>query len=193
MTTTFDPGGLRDPAGDTPPLPPAYPDASLLPARGSGSLARFPVLAAFLALVPGLGHLYVGAYRGAAMIVIGIIAICLVVPLPISVFLSLFVWFLGIFDAYRQAQLQNLRGHGGMVPAAPDDQGSLAFGVFLTVVGGLLLLRNLDLIELDWLRDWWPVIPLLVGVYLIGSAVLQRRQRRSSAVGAEDLGDGSGS
>jgi 4-hydroxybenzoate polyprenyltransferase len=189
MTSTLDAGGPRDPAVDLPPLPPAFQATGSPPAPGPGETVRFPLLAAFLAAVPGLGHLYVGAYQKATMIVIGIIAICIVVPLPINVFLALFVWFFGIFDAYRQAQLQNLRGRGAALPTASDDQGGLAFGVFLTVVGALLLLRNFGLIELEWLRDWWPVIPLLVGLYLIGSAVLQRRQRSAAAVTAEDLGD----
>ena len=172
-----------------PPLPP-LPDAigrqeGTVPQ--SAGLTRFPALAAFLALVPGLGHLYVGAYARAAMIVIGIIAIIVIIPLPINVFLALFVWFFGIFDAYRQAQLVNLGVQEPVRAPVSGGQGTLAFGVFLTVVGALLLINNFYPLEMDWLRDWWPAIPVLVGVYLIGSALYERSRRTQGE--PEDLDD----
>lgn len=183
MTDNLDPRGVPD----APPLPPPSLDAMPPAPPAAHGLTRFPALAAFLSLVPGLGHLYVGAYQRAAMLLIGIIVVCIVTPLPISVFLALFLWFFGMFDAYRQAQLGNLRLRGECEPSEDASQANLAFGVFLTVVGGLLLLKKLELIDLDWLRDWWPLIPVLAGVYLIVSALLERQRRRPGAVD-----DGSG-
>jgi hypothetical protein len=60
------------------------------------------------------------------------------------------------------------------------------FGVFLFVVGGLLLVKNLDLFDLDWLVDWWPVLVLIVGIYLIIGAI--REKGKSRDIG-EDAGD----
>lgn len=179
MTTPFDSDKDNRNPVDMPPLPPvpepvAGGDGT---AQLSAGLTRFPALAALLALVPGLGHLYVGCYTRAAMIVIGIIAIIVIIPLPINVFLALFTWFFGIFDAYRQAQLVNLGVQEPLQKSGDGGQGSLAFGVFLTVVGVLLLINNFFPLEMDWLRDWWPAIPVLVGIYLIGSALYERSRR----------------
>lgn len=192
MTTPTDSDREMSHAVDAPPLPP--PPRAPQPAAGEGiaplrptGLTRFPALAAFLALVPGLGHLYVGAYSRAAMIVIGIIAIIVIIPLPINVFLALFTWFFGIFDAYRQAQLVNLGEQEQVQSSAGGGQSTLAFGVFLTVVGALLLVNNFFPLELDWLRDWWPAIPVLVGVYLVGSALYERSRRAARSPG--DLDD----
>jgi len=192
MTTPNDSDREMTQVADAPPLPPTPPLPQ--PPDGEGDtpqravgLNRFPALAAFLALVPGLGHLYVGAYTRAAMIVIGIIAIVVIIPLPVNVFLALFTWFFGIFDAYRQAQLVNL-GAQELAPTSPGSgQSTLAFGVFLTVVGALLLVNNFFPLEMDWLRDWWPAIPVLAGVYLIGSALYERSRRADRDPG--DLDD----
>lgn len=189
MTTPLDPDRETSRAVDVPPLPP-LPEPSAregYAVQGPANLTRFPALAAFLAVVPGLGHLYVGAYTRAAMIVIGIIAVIVIIPLPVNVFLALFAWFFGIFDAYRQAQLVNL-GAQEPAPTSPGSgQSTLAFGVFLTVVGALLLVNNFFPLEMDWLRDWWPAIPVLVGVYLIGSALYERSRRADGGPG--DLDD----
>jgi len=37
-------------------------------------------------------------------------------------------------------------------------------GVILVIVGALLLANNFDLLPLHWLRQWWPLILIAVGV-----------------------------
>jgi len=37
-------------------------------------------------------------------------------------------------------------------------------GIILVVVGALLLANNFDLLPLHWLRQWWPLILIAVGV-----------------------------
>ncbi len=189
MTTPLDSDRDNRNPVDMPPLPPVPEPVAggERTAQLPAGLIRFPALAALLALVPGLGHLYVGCYTRAAMIVIGIIAIIVIIPLPINVFLALFTWFFGIFDAYRQAQLVNLGAQEPTMAPVGGGQGTLAFGVFLTVIGVLLLVNNFFPLEMDWLRDWWPAIPVLVGIYLIGSALYERSQRAARETG--DLGD----
>ncbi len=184
MTTPLETDGLPEAvAADVPPLPPPgaappLPPPGAVPRPPVPALTRFPALAAFLSVVPGLGHLYAGAYQRAAMVVIGLVAVLVVVPLPVNVFFALFLWFFGIFDSYRQAQVSNLEVLGGTVPTAAGDRANLSFGVFLTVVGLILLLKNLLPVDLDWLRDWWPVVPVLIGLYLVASAVVERARRR---------------
>ena len=65
-------------------------------------------------------------------------------------------------------------------------EGRLMFGVFLFVVGGLLLVKNLDLFDLDWLVDWWPVLVLIVGIYLIIGAIREKGKSRDTS---DDIGE----
>ncbi len=37
-------------------------------------------------------------------------------------------------------------------------------GIILVIVGALLLANNFDLLPLHWLRQWWPLILIAVGV-----------------------------
>ena len=51
-------------------------------------------------------------------------------------------------------------------------------GIILVVVGALLLANNFDLLPLHWLRQWWPLILIAVGVM---SLVRPDRARRRSS------------
>jgi uncharacterized membrane protein YfcA len=37
-------------------------------------------------------------------------------------------------------------------------------GIILVIVGALLLANNFDLLPLHWLRQWWPLILIAVGL-----------------------------
>jgi hypothetical protein len=60
-------------------------------------------------------------------------------------------------------------------------------GIILVVVGALLLANNFDLLPLGWLRQWWPVILIAVG--LMSLLRPDRARRRSSD---DERGDRSG-
>ena len=52
-------------------------------------------------------------------------------------------------------------------------------GIILIVIGCLFLANNFGLIEWGWLRQWWPLILIAVGIW----SILDRRpddRRRSS-------------
>ena len=51
-------------------------------------------------------------------------------------------------------------------------------GIILVIVGALLLANNFDLLPLHWLRQWWPLILIAVGVM---SLVRPDRARRRSS------------
>jgi hypothetical protein len=165
-----------------PPPPPASPPPQLPRARQEQ--AKNPALAAFLAVFPGMGHLYVESYSRAIMFFVAVIVSFLMIPVfwPF-VFIGLFIWFFGMFDAYREAQVCNLGDQYRSQPSSGGAKGSMAFGVFLTVVGGILLVHNLDLFDLDWLIDWWPVMIVAAGLYFILAAVFERVSRRDSGTG----------
>jgi TM2 domain-containing membrane protein YozV len=139
---------------------------------------KSPVAAALLSLVPfGLGHLYLGQYSRALAFFVGFWAPIILLEFPLLLF-GIFIYFFAIFDAFRQAQLINLaEKEGHDLPAGPF-KGGLAAGVFLIVLGGVLLCRNwIDFYYVrEFLHDWWPAILVLIGAYFIYGAVKENRQ-----------------
>jgi len=57
-------------------------------------------------------------------------------------------------------------------------------GIILVIVGALLLANNFDLLPLHWLRQWWPLILIAVGLMSLVRPDRARR-RRSDDDGAE--------
>jgi hypothetical protein len=162
-----------------PPPPPAAPAATFAPRPYGDPLAKSPGLALFLSiLVPGLGHIYVGSYERALMILGGIaVSIWAMVqsdgelwPLAFAI---AFAYFFSIFDAYREAQIVNLAGQELPKPQR-QGEGRLMFGIFLTVVAALVLADNLGLFDIRWFYQWWPVLILLIGLYFIGSWIWEK-------------------
>ncbi|HZI94428.1 MAG TPA: hypothetical protein VFE84_09305 [Patescibacteria group bacterium] len=141
---------------------------------------KSPTLAGFLSLMPGLGQVYVGYYqRGFVhiMVVASVIALLANDALPaliplLGLFLAFF-WLYNVIDAARRASLYNMALRGADPMAMPEDfelpgtRGSVAGGVTLMLVGFLLLLHTRFDVSLDWLRDWWPVAPLMFGAWLV--------------------------
>ncbi len=183
---------LPPPPGEEPPAPEPIERAPVPDYDPGPDLPKSPPLAAILSIfLPGLGHLYVWAYERAFMIW-ATIAVCILMIIngywPFS-FLIAFVYFFGIFDSYREAQFFNLRAMDRETPAPrSDNQGRLMFGVFLAVVAGIVLADKLDLFDMDWILDWWPVPVLLLGIYLIVAAIRDRK-KPSSGGGSYDDSD----
>ena len=50
-------------------------------------------------------------------------------------------------------------------------------GIILVIVGALLLANNFDLLPLRWLRQWWPLILIAVGVMSLVRPDRARRRR----------------
>jgi hypothetical protein len=176
---------LPPPPGEMPPAP-APAERAPLPDYDPGpSPPKSPPAAAILSiLLPGLGHLYLWAYERAFMIW-ATIGVCILLIIqgfwPFS-FLIAFVYFFSIFDSYREAQFFNLRveNEEPKMPKA-DNHGRLMFGVFLAVVAAVVLADKLDLFDMDWIYDWWPVPVFLVGVYFIVAAIVDKMKARNKA------------
>jgi hypothetical protein len=137
--------------------------------------------------MPGLGQVYVGyAARGFLHIVVAGALIAFLsseaVPalIPLAGLFLAFFWLYNIVDAGRRAAWYNQLLAGGEVMDLPKDlagpalRGSIAGGVLLIVLGFVLLLYTLFDIPLDWLREWWPVAPILFGVWLLVRALRER-------------------
>lgn len=150
--------------------------------------AKSSVLAGFLSVMPGLGQVYVGYYvRGFVNAIVVAFVITLLasggpeealIPL-LAIFLAFF-WCYNIIDAIRRASLYNHYLAGGTGIELPQDfkmpkfGGSIVGGIALIVFGFILLLHTRWGMTLDWVEDWWPVAPILLGAYLLGKAVQEK-------------------
>jgi len=131
-----------------------------------------PALAAVLGCIPGLGAVYNDQYTKAAihvMIFAGLIAILDRARGGAAPFFGLmmaaFVIYMPI-DAYRTAKAK-MQGS-----PLPDVFGGAAekhhLGpIFLIVFGGLILLSNLRLIDISTIADFWPVLLIAMGIWLL--------------------------
>jgi hypothetical protein len=97
-----------------------------------------------------------------------------------------FFWLYNIIDAARLASLYNRALAGGREPALPEGfalpgmGGSILGGSILVAAGFVVLLHTRWGVRLDWVGEWWPVFPMLFGVYLVVRAVNDRKGRASN-------------
>ena len=188
-----------------PPAAPAAPAAQPPPAasyavpaaavgRVRGLQHKSPFIACALSLMPGVGQIYVGYYKlGFIHNVVFASTIMLLstgVPDPMYPLLGIFLAFFFIYnivDAGRRAIYYNLALDGvegielpSMNLSVPSFGGSLAGGLAMIGLGVILLANTLGGFSLDWIEEWWPVAPILLGVYLVWKAIQER-----SATGPE--------
>jgi len=179
------PAGSSDPADASPytsKTPPPVPHSDVSPG-----------VAFVLGLIPGVGAIYNGQYaKGLVHVFIVGMLFTLVSSNDIGGFEPLFgvliPAFFGYmaFEAYHTAKLRRLGqpvdefsslvpGHGGSrFPAAP---------ILLIALGVVFLLNNLELVELRRLLRYWPVMLIVLGVYMLylrmsGSASEVDHERR---------------
>lgn len=155
------------------PAPPPVPPPSL-PRRSPG-------LALVLSFFPGLGHLYLGMYqRGIAVFLAFAASIWLADHADLGILVP-FVWFFAVIDAYRQAQFQVLGGVADE-PAAPTKtrKSNLGFGVFLLVLGVILLYNQFYPLDFTFLVDWWPLALIAFGAYILGKHFLEQKKIRDA-------------
>ena len=63
-------------------------------------------------------------------------------------------------------------------------------GIILVIVGALLLANNFDLLPFGWLRQWWPVILIAIGVMsLVRPDRGSRRSREGDGTDRRPDGD----
>lgn len=151
---------------------------------------KSPVLATFLSAMPGLGQIYIGYYQR-GFIHILVVAGCIMMlnmdaMYGFEPFLGTFIaffWLYNMIDAGRRAALYNQAIKGVDKIELPEEFGTPSmrgsiFGGIILVVGSVIVMSNtLFDISLDWVADWWPVAPLVFGVYLITKAVMDRAKQ----------------
>lgn len=139
-------------------------------------------VAGLLALMPGLGHVYVGYYKQAFQ---NVMVVCFTILLlssnamhdlepPVGLFLAFF-WMYNVVDAVRRASLYNQALVGLRAMDMPEDitlpnplkMGSLGGGIALVAVGAVLFTNTMFGWSLRWIGDWWPMGLVAVGLWLI--------------------------
>ncbi|MFB3909517.1 MAG: LiaI-LiaF-like domain-containing protein [Candidatus Eisenbacteria bacterium] len=150
---------------------------------------KVPFVAGLLsAILPGLGQVYVGYYRRGFfhVLVVGSTITLLssnvkgIEPL-LGIFVAFF-WIYNIIDAVRLANLYN----DALMGIGPEDlrhelvlmgrHGSVGGGIVLLVVGFLVLLNRVAGLSFEWLKDWWPIIPIGFGAWLLWQGLRDRRR-----------------
>jgi hypothetical protein len=185
--------------------PPAPPEANTTHQQSfyqKDPRQKSPFRAAFLSLMPGLGQVYLGYYQQ-GFINIAVVA-CLISALasdtlgdltPLAGFFLVFFWMYNLVDASRRATFYNNALSGIDSLSLPDDslfqqsKGSLLGGVALVFFGGLFFLHNMFDLSLAWMEDWWPILLVLIGAYLIYGAVgdkLTKKESTTSIISSDE-------
>ena len=157
--------------------------APVPPAAGWDRPHRSPALAAWLSLMPGLGHVYLGYYqRGLTVAAVWVGCIAMVNSElfdgiePVFGIGIAFTVFFAMIDAHRRAHHINRVGAGLGVEQLPEDfkmgtsGGSLFGGITLVVLGLLILLDLRGVLSLEWIKDWWPLFLVVLGGRLVWQA-----------------------
>ena len=151
---------------------------------------KSPFLAAALAVIPGVGQLYIGYYvRGMVSAAAFLSAVMLAgagpgALSPMFGMSAVFIWVFNIIDAGRMAALYNHAAAGNQVSKMPEDfklpkvGGSISGGIALLLFGGIALSNTAFDYSLEWLEDWWPVFPLAFGAYLLVRGVIDALAER---------------
>lgn len=135
---------------------------------------KSPGLAALLSLMPGMGQIYVGFYTAGFITLMVVASIITLLNSSVSndmepffgLFLSFF-WVFNMFDAAKRARIYNehLAGNEAEKPMPTDS--SLVGGIVLLLLGLVLTLTITFDLDLEFLEPIWPVVILLIGVYMI--------------------------
>ncbi len=155
---------------------------------------KSPRSSVFLSLIfPGLGQIYTGFYMRGLMIGATIFMLFNAGAQlnnsagPILVWTIAFTWMFSMIDAGRMAALYNYAITGGEQIEMPQDirlpsmGGSIVAGVVLLGFGAIALSNTLFNIPLDWVRVWWPALPLALGAYLLARGVMDHVNANSPA------------
>ncbi len=178
-------------AGTSPYQAPEQIPRAALPRRGTAyteGRTKSPVLASLMSLMPGLGQCYVGYYQQGF---INILVVATLITLlqqninalrPLFALFLAFFWLFNIVDAARRAMFYN-EALAGLRPMDlpdhiqfPTRHGTLAGGIVLILLGGLLFAHTRFGLPLDWVGRWWPVAFILAGGYLIYRSVIESKK-----------------
>ena len=160
--------------GKAPPSTATGPTARQEVVAGSNPGAAFA-----LGLIPGVGAIYNGEFVKAAVhiLIFGtLVSLIEATDAPLFGIASAAFYFYMPFEAYYTAKKRMLGAQGVMLET-PIDRLQQQFGnvrdrelwggIALVVIGGLYLLGNLDVFDLHRVARLWPVVLVVIGVWLL--------------------------
>jgi hypothetical protein len=144
-----------------------------------GFLAHRPARAAVCAIIPGIGAVYNREYMK-AVVYFSIFAGLSIISEAVSIFaLASFAFYVfTIIDAYRSAELI-ARGRAPESLTGTEETSGLnllLWGGLLIAMGVLFLLDNLGAIRLRDAVEFWPILLIALGVYLVTNQFLSRKK-----------------
>ncbi len=145
-----------------------------------------PRRAALCAIIPGLGAVYNNEYTKAITYFTVFAALSVMGSRVSGIFgFGSFVFILfTIFDAYRSAEaIARRRLQSGFDSEQPvlQDKTIVGWGIVLIVLGVIFLLHNIISYYFSWrfLNQFWPLIFILLGGYLVYRAIQSGDKRAS--------------
>ncbi|HEY3128807.1 MAG TPA: DUF5668 domain-containing protein [Acidobacteriota bacterium] len=150
-----------------------------------------PKRAAVFAVVPGMGAVYNRQYNKALVHFATFALLMLIADQGPDVFgfAAFSFWVFTIIDAYRSAQ--EILRHRLTEPVSEPHEKPLnapLWGGALILLGSLFFISNLGLISFDFLRRFWPLAFVFLGLYLIYDHY--RKQKEASSTTAAPVRTG---
>jgi hypothetical protein len=137
-----------------------------------------PGLAFLLGLIPGVGAIYNGQY---AKGLVHVLILGMLISInssdtvgelgPMFGLLTAVFWFYMAFEAYHTAR-KRLAGElvdefSSLVQIKPEGSGFPVLPVALISLGVVFLLNNLGVLRLRFIMQFWPVLLILAGVWML--------------------------
>jgi hypothetical protein len=126
--------------------------------------------AAVLGIIPGLGAIYNGEYVKALIHVLVFGVIISLIDRSPGIFVPMLVaWiFYMPFEAYQTAKAKAKAAVEGPGPADARIRRRETIGPILLIgIGTLALLNELNIIDLDLIRQFWPLGLIALGIWLL--------------------------
>lgn len=172
------------PAVAPPPAPLAT--AAAPPVQGQVLPRRSPMLAAIFSFLPGFGNVYNGLFSRGLLTFLVFFGFMFIAQdgdgpeMAILVPAMIFTWLFGVVDAYRNATLINLGVTEvelrNQMPEIKAPDGGLAIGVALFLIGLYGLLTQAMDIDLSVIFDYWYLILMGFGGWMIFHGYQNRKQ-----------------
>jgi len=146
--------------------------------------ADSPKRAAACAIIPGIGAVYNGEYLKALtyFAVFAALAIMGDDVHPVFGFGAAVFLVFTMFDAYRSAEGKaRARLDSAPAPSLAVERSSMAWGVFLMVLGVIFLLQRM--IPYHFISRLWPLLFIALGVYLVYRTLQEREPARTPRSG----------
>ena len=150
-----------------------------------------PGLAFLMGLIPGVGAIYNGQYvKGLVHVVVFGTLISIMSSHATGGFEPLFGMLVFVFYAYmpfeayhtakRRQQGESVDEFSSLFPLRTAAPGFPVGPVLLIVIGAVFLLNTLDILDLEKILRWWPVLLIVLGGYMLYSRLTGGSERKAA-------------